>query len=155
MNRFSEYLAFEILHRPDFWQDVLYIYTYLSIFFHFPDSRRSVLSGLHFYFSLPDSANRELCPILNIQISKTSSRGKNSIQAKTKLRMNIKRFVNTKSRDSTREIWSSPVGQKNSRIWPNFRIPNDHFVNLTALKATPTVVKMYTTNGNLKRRITI
>ena len=32
----------------------------IFIFFHFPDSRRSVLNGLHFYFSLRDSANREL-----------------------------------------------------------------------------------------------
>ena len=38
----------------------------IFIFFHFPDvltsdsdSRRSVLNGLHFYFSLRDSANRE------------------------------------------------------------------------------------------------
>ena len=31
----------------------------IFIFFHFPDSRPSVLNGLHFYFSLRDSANRE------------------------------------------------------------------------------------------------
>ena len=31
----------------------------IFIFFHFLDSRRSVLNGFHFYFSLRDSANRE------------------------------------------------------------------------------------------------
>ena len=30
----------------------------IFIFFHFPDSRLSVLNGLHFYFSWHDSANR-------------------------------------------------------------------------------------------------
>ena len=32
----------------------------IFIFFHFPDSSPSVLNGLHFYFSLRDSASREL-----------------------------------------------------------------------------------------------
>ena len=32
----------------------------IFIFFHFPDSRSSVLHGLHFYFSLRDSSNRVL-----------------------------------------------------------------------------------------------
>ena len=32
----------------------------IFIFFHFPDSSPSVLNGLHFYFSLHDSASREL-----------------------------------------------------------------------------------------------
>ena len=32
----------------------------MVIFFHFPDSSPSVLNGLHFYFSLRDSASREL-----------------------------------------------------------------------------------------------
>ena len=32
----------------------------MFIFFHFPDSSPSVLNGLHFYFSLRDSASREL-----------------------------------------------------------------------------------------------
>ena len=45
------YLAFEILHRPDFCQGFLYI--------HFPDSRFSVLYGLYFYFSWRDSVNQE------------------------------------------------------------------------------------------------
>ena len=31
----------------------------IFIFFHFPDSSPSVLNGLHFYFSLRDSASRE------------------------------------------------------------------------------------------------
>ena len=31
----------------------------IFIFFHFPDSRLSILNGLHFYFSLRDSAIRE------------------------------------------------------------------------------------------------
>ena len=31
----------------------------IFIFSHFPDPRRSVLNGLHFYFSLRDGANRE------------------------------------------------------------------------------------------------
>ena len=51
---FSQYLAFEIFHRPDSWQGFLYIYL-----FHFPDSSPSVLNGLHFYFSLRDRASRE------------------------------------------------------------------------------------------------
>ena len=38
----------------------------IFIFFHFPDSRRSVLNGLHFYFSLHDSANQELLSGLSI-----------------------------------------------------------------------------------------
>ena len=33
----------------------------IFMFFRFPDSRLSVLNGLHFYFSWSDSANRELC----------------------------------------------------------------------------------------------
>ena len=32
----------------------------IFIFFHFPDSSPSVLNGLHLYFSLRDSASREL-----------------------------------------------------------------------------------------------
>ena len=43
-----------MFHRPDSWQGFLYIYL-----FHFPDSSPSVLNGLHFYFSLRDSASRE------------------------------------------------------------------------------------------------
>ena len=40
---FSEYLTYEILHRPDFWQGFLFIYLLL-----FP--RFWTLNGLHFYF---------------------------------------------------------------------------------------------------------
>ena len=32
---FSEYLAYEILHRPDSWQGVLYIYIYTLYFLCF------------------------------------------------------------------------------------------------------------------------
>ena len=39
----------------------------IFIFFHFLDSRPSVLNGLHFYFSLRDGANRELTKIVNIK----------------------------------------------------------------------------------------
>ena len=42
IKRFTEYLAYEILHRPDSRKGFLYIY-----FFHFQDSR---LNGLHFIF---------------------------------------------------------------------------------------------------------
>ena len=47
---FSEYLAYEILHRPDSWQGFLYIYIYIFFIFHFPDSRLSVLKGFLFLF---------------------------------------------------------------------------------------------------------
>ena len=42
----------------------------IFIFFHFPDSRLSVLNSLHFYFSLRDSAIREYRKIPNISPSK-------------------------------------------------------------------------------------
>ena len=42
----------------------------IFIFFHFPDSRLSVLNGLHFYFSLRDSAIREYRKLPNISPSK-------------------------------------------------------------------------------------
>ena len=45
VKRCSEYLAFELPHRPDSWQGFLFIYL-LS----FPRFRLSVLSGLQFYF---------------------------------------------------------------------------------------------------------
>ena len=47
--RFSEYLAYKLLHRPDSWQGSVCTF----IFFHFPDSRLSVLKGFHFYFCFP------------------------------------------------------------------------------------------------------
>ena len=36
----------------------------IFIVFHFPDSSPSVLNGVHFYFSLRDSASREFSSIL-------------------------------------------------------------------------------------------
>ena len=42
---FSEYLAYELSNRPDSWRGF-----FTFIFFHFPDSELSVLTGLHFYF---------------------------------------------------------------------------------------------------------
>ena len=43
VKRFSEYLAYELLHRPDSWQAFC-----IFIFFHFPDSRLSLLKGFYF-----------------------------------------------------------------------------------------------------------
>ena len=54
VKRFSEYLAYEILHRPDSCQCVC-----IFIFFHLPDSRLSVLNGLHLCFWLRGSENQE------------------------------------------------------------------------------------------------
>ena len=54
VKRFSEYLAYEILHRPDSCKCVC-----IFIFFHLPDSRLSVLNGLHLYFWLRGSENQE------------------------------------------------------------------------------------------------
>ena len=55
VKRFSEYLAYELRHRPDSWRGFLYIYL-LS----FPRSGLSVLTGLHFYFWWRDNENTEL-----------------------------------------------------------------------------------------------
>ena len=45
VKRFSENLAYEILHRPDSWQAFC-----IFIFFHFPDSRLSVVKGFRLCF---------------------------------------------------------------------------------------------------------
>ena len=70
---FSEYLAYEILHRPDSWQGFLYIYIYIFFIFHFPDSRLSVLKGFLFYFWWLDSENHQLFPAWNGQLTLTFS----------------------------------------------------------------------------------
>ena len=55
VKRFSECLAYELPHRPDFGKAFC-----LFISFHFPDSVLSLLTGLHFYFWWRDSENTEL-----------------------------------------------------------------------------------------------
>ena len=55
---FPEYLAYEILHRPDSCKSILvrviegssYREATVFIFFYFPNSRLAVLKGFHFYF---------------------------------------------------------------------------------------------------------
>ena len=48
----------QMVYRPP-WQKIARTPMCIFIFFHFPDSSPSVLNGLHFYFSLRDSSNRE------------------------------------------------------------------------------------------------
>ena len=92
VKRFSEYLAYEILHRPDSWQGFC-----ILTFFHFPDSRLCVLNGLHLYFWWRDSENRELRRVSFERLLRPSnniSHGKKSQQIVKRLKGSEAGYLN-------------------------------------------------------------